>query len=239
MKLLNKYLKKTVTLGLLMLGLAVTQARAQDAHIQMSQLDRFADVADKVIDVTVDEGLIKLAMSALNEKRSPNEAKAKEILAGLKGVYVRRFEFEKEGQYSASDIEYIRAQLNAPGWIKVANVRSKREGSYDVVMMYEGSVVKGIGVLAAEPRALTVVNIIGTIDLAKFRDLEGKFGIPSFGLEQLTGVGVTVNDNRKDKSPEDEDQQNKQNDDKVVITDKRTEKKPPQLIRQEKPPQEQ
>ena len=81
------------------------------------------------------------------------------------------------------DIESIRAQLNTPGWERIANVRSKREGSYDVVMMYEGSVVKGIGVLAAEPRALTVVNVIGTIDLAKFRDLEGKFGIPSFGLE--------------------------------------------------------
>lgn len=238
MKLLNTFLKKALMPGLLMLGLAVTQAQAQDAHIQMSQLDRFADVADKVIDVTVDEGLIKLAMSALNEKRSVNEAKAKEILAGLKGVYVRRFEFEKEGQYSAADAEYIRAQLSMPGWIKVANVRSKREGSYDVVMMYEGSIVKGIAVLAAEPRALTVVNIIGTIDIAKFRDLEGKFGIPSFGLEQITGVGVTVKDNRKDKSPEDEDQ-NRQNDDKVVVTDKRVEKKPPQLIRQEKPPQEQ
>jgi hypothetical protein len=237
MKLLNTTLKKAITAGLLLLGFAVTQAQAQDARIQMSQLDRFADVADKVIDVTVDEGLIKLAMSALNEKRSPDEAKIKDILSGLKGVYVRRFEFEKEGIYSAADAEYIRAQLSTPGWVKIANVRSKREGSYDVVMMYEGSIIKGIAVLAAEPRALTVVNVIGTIDLAKFRDLEGKFGIPSFGLEQMTGVGVTVKDNRKNKSPEDEEQ-NKPNDDKIVITDKRTEKKPPQLIRPEKPPQE-
>jgi len=237
MKLLNTYLKKGMTAGLLLLGFAVTQAQAQDARIQMSQLDRFADVADKVIDVTVEEGLIELAMSALKPERSPNEAKIKDILSGLKGVYVRRFEFEKEGIYSAADAEYIRAQLNTPGWTRIANVRSKREGSYDVVMMYEGTIIKGIAVLAAEPRALTVVNIIGTIDLAKFRDLEGKFGIPSFGLEQMTGVGVTVKDNRKNKSPEDEDQ-NKQNDDKIVITDKRTEKKPPQLIRPEKPPQE-
>jgi hypothetical protein len=235
MKLLNTYLKKPLILGLLLLSLAATEARAQDARIQMSQLDRFADVADKVIDVTVDEGLIKLAMSALNEKRSVNEAKAKDILSGLKGVYVRRFEFEKEGQYSAADAEYIRAQLNTPGWSKIANVRSKREGSYDVVIMSEGSIIKGLAVLAAEPRALTVINIVGAIDLAKFHDLEGKFGIPNFGLEQIPGL--TIKDNRKDKSLEDEEQ-NRQNDDKMVITDRRVEKKPPQLIRPEKPPQE-
>lgn len=237
MKLLNTYLKKTLMLGLLLLCLAITEARAQDARIQMSQLDRFSDVADKVIDVTVDEGLIKLAMSALNEKRSVNEAKAKDILSGLKGVYVRRFEFEKEGQYTAADAEYIRAQLNTPGWSKVANVRSKREGSYDVVIMSEGSIIKGLAVLAAEPRALTVINIIGTIDLAKFRDLEGRFGIPQFGLEQIPGL--TIRENRKDKSPDDETEHNKTGDDKTVITDKRVEKKPPQLIRPEKPPQEQ
>jgi hypothetical protein len=185
--------------GLLLLVLAA-QASAQDPRIQMGQLDRFADMADKVISVDVNESLIKLAMSALRESRSPNEAKIKDILSGLKGVYVKRFEFDKEGAYAASDVDYIRSQFNGPGWERIANVRSKREGSYDVVMMYEGSVIKGLAVLAAEPRALTVVNVIGTIDVAKLRDLEGNFGIPKFGLEQMPGV--TVQENRKEKPDE-------------------------------------
>lgn len=227
---------KTVLLGLLVAAFAVT-AHAQDNRIQMSQLDRFADLADKVIDVTVDEGLIKLAMSALSDKRSPDEAKIKEILTGLKGVYVKRFEFEKEGAYTAADVEAIRAQFSAPGWTRIANVRSKREGSFDVVMMYEGSIVKGIAVLAAEPRALTVVNVIGAIDISKLRDLEGKFGIPSFGLEQVTGMGVTVKDNRKDKTSPDNDPA-RPHDDPDAPAPKRTEKKPPQLVRPEKPPVE-
>ena len=228
--------KRTVLLSLLVAACAVTAA-AQDQRIQMGQLDRFADLADKVIDVTVDEGLIKLAMSALNPNRSPNEAKIKEILSGLKGVYVKRFEFEKEGIYTAADIEAIRAQFNLPGWTRIANVRSKREGSFDVVMMYEGSIVKGIGVLAAEPRALTVVNVIGAIDIAKLRDLEGKFGIPSFGLEQITGMGVTVKENHKDKPSPDNDPA-RPHDDPDAPAPKRMEKKPPQLVRPEKPPVE-
>ena len=227
---------KAVRLGLALAVFGVTAAYGQDAKIELGQLDRFSERADKVISVDVNESLIKLAMSALNPNRSPNEAKIKDILSGLKGVYVRRYEFEKENEFTAADVESIRAQLTGPGWEKIAGVRSKREGNYDVMMMYEGSIVKGIGVVAAEPRALTVVNVVGAIDLAKFRDLEGKFGIPNFGLEQMTGV--TVKDNRKDKTPEDENDQHKPNDEKIVITDKRAEKKPPQLIRPDKPPQE-
>jgi len=199
MNLLTRRLTKLMLPGLLLVVLAA-QASAQDPRIQMGQLDRFADTADKVISVDVNESLIKLAMSALNEKRSPNEAKIKDILSGLKGVYVKRFEFDKEGAYAANDVDYIRSQFSGPGWERIANVRSKREGSYDVVMMYEGSVIKGLAVLAAEPRALTVVNVVGTIDVAKLRDLEGNFGIPRFGLEQMPGV--TVQENRKEKPDE-------------------------------------
>ncbi|MFL6273859.1 MAG: DUF4252 domain-containing protein [Blastocatellia bacterium] len=200
MKLLTTSFRKIMLAGLLLAALAAS-AGAQDARIQMSQLDRFNDMADKVISVDVGESLINLAKSALNPKRSVNEAKIIDILAGLKGVYVKRFEFDKDGAYTAGDVDYIRSQFNGPGWEHIANVRSKREGSYDVVMMYEGSIIKGLGVLAAEPRALTVVNVIGAIDLTKLRDLEGNFGIPKFGLEQMPGV--TVQDNRKDK-PRDE-----------------------------------
>ncbi|HEX8091036.1 MAG TPA: DUF4252 domain-containing protein [Blastocatellia bacterium] len=237
MRLLNSVLVRAATLGLLLMVSAATPAQGQDAKIQISQLDRFSDSADKVIDVTVDEALIKLAISALNPNRSVNEAKIKDILSGLKGIYVKRFEFEKEGAYTVADAESIRSQLNAPGWSRIANVRSKREGNYDVVIMSEGSVIKGLAVLAAEPHALTVVNIVGPIDLAKLRELEGKFGIPRFGIEQMSNMGVTVKDNRKEKTPDTEPNYRQPAAPEVVI-DKRAEKKPPKLIRPEKSPLE-
>lgn len=238
MKLLNSILMRSVTPGLLFLMLAALPAYGQDARIQMGQLDRFNDDADKVISVEVNESLIQLALSALKAERSVNEGKIKEILSGLKGIYVKRFEFEKEGSYTAADVEYIRSQLSGPGWAKIANVRSKRAGNYDVVIMSEGSVIRGLAVLAAEPRALTVVNIIGPIDIAKLRDLEGNFGIPKFGLEQMSNMGVTYKDNRKDKTPDPEPNE-KQPDPAVDVTvEKRVEKKPPKLIRPEKQPLE-
>jgi hypothetical protein len=187
-------------------------------------LERFADRADKVISVTVDEQILRLAASFLSEKK-PDEAKIKELILGLKGVFVKRFEFEKEGEYTMADVDSIRNQLNAPGWSNVANVRSKREGNYDVSIMSEGSVIKGLAVLAAEARAFTVVNVVGPIDLAKLAELEGKFGIPHFGLEQIPGVTVKEKE-RKDRAPDPQQQPD---------AEKRPEKKPPTLIRPDKP----
>lgn len=209
---------------------AAAPAYGQDhARIDMSHLDKFAERADKVINVTVDEQLLRLAASFLSDKK-PDEAKIKEMILGLKGVFVKRFEFEKEGEFTLADVESIRSQLSAPGWSSVANVRSKREGNYDVSIMSEGSVIKGLAVLAAEAKAFTVVNIVGPIDVAKLAELEGKFGIPHFGLEQIPGVTVT---DKKKKSPEPDKQEQQSTD-----SGKHSEKKPPTLVRTEKPPTE-
>src|SRR5437660_2487345 len=205
MKLLMSKSVRAIALCFALSLIAALPVYAQDrAKIEMTHLDRFADQADKVINVTVEEQLLRLAASFLNPKRSPDEAKIKELILGLKGIYVKRFEFEKEGAYTMADVDSIRNQLNAPGWVKVADVRSKHEGNYDVVLMSEGSVIKGLAVLAAEPKAFTVVNIVGPVDVAKLSELEGKFGIPHFGLEQIPGVSVT--DKKKEKDQKQTDQ---------------------------------
>ena len=38
--------------------------------------------------------------------------------------------------------------------------------------------IAGIAILVAEPKELTVVNIVGPVDLDKLSALDGKFGIP-------------------------------------------------------------
>lgn len=231
MKLLVTKSIRVVALCSALSVFAAPPAYAQDrAKIDMSHLDKFAERADKVINVTVDEQLLRLAASFLSDKK-PDEAKIKEMILGLKGVFVKRFEFEKEGEFTLADVDSIRSQLSAPGWSSVANVRSKREGNYDVSIMSEGSVIKGLAVLAAEAKAFTVVNIVGPIDVAKLAELEGKFGIPHFGLEQIPGV--TVTDKKKEKSPEPDKQEQQSTE-----SGKRSEKKPPTLVRTEKPPTE-
>src|SRR5262249_27420104 len=98
MKLLMTKSMRALAVGSMLSLFVAAPALAQDrAKIDMSSLDKFNDRADKVITVTVGEDTIRLAVAFLNDKK-PDEARIKELLLGIKGVFVKRFEFEKEGE---------------------------------------------------------------------------------------------------------------------------------------------
>ena len=107
-----------------------------------------------------------------------------QLLNGLKGIYVKSFEFETEGQYSAADLESIRSQLRNSAWKQIVSVSSKKEGGVEVYVMQTGGEISGLALLAAEPKQFTVVNIIGAIDLQKLTELQGNFGVPELGIER-------------------------------------------------------
>ncbi len=174
---------KLLSLALLLTILAALTAHAQDAKIQLASIERLETRAVQVIDVTVDAAMFQLASKFLSSKK-PDEAKIKELISGLKAVYVRRYELEKEGEYSEQDVASIRAQLRAPGWARLVGVKTKRQGAnFEVFVMNDGAQINGLAVIGTEPKAVTFVNIVGPIDLEKLRELEGRFGIPRLDLE--------------------------------------------------------
>lgn len=182
LKRIRSVVNRMIVLILLAAFCAAT-ARAQDARLQINQLDRLADKAAEVVEVALDERSLRLAAKFLSPN-NPGEAQVKEIVSGLKGVYVRVFQFDKVGEYSSGDLEAIRSQLRQPGWDKIVGVTSRRGGSnVDVHLKYQGDNIVGLAIVAADPTELTVVNIVGLIDLEKVRQLEGQFGIPKLDLE--------------------------------------------------------
>ena len=96
---------------------------------------------------------------------------------GLKGVYVKSFEFEKEGQYSEADLAALRSQLRAPDWSNIVDVKEKHESSA-IWLKTDGKQTQGLVVLSAEPKELTFVQIIGVIDPSMLSELGGTMGIP-------------------------------------------------------------
>ena len=155
MKSLSKTSLKLASLvALVVLGAANT-ARAQNPRIQTSQLDALAAKASQTVDVNIDESLMQLAAKFLSSKDG-DEAKVKELVNGLKGIYVKSFEFETEGQYSEADLEGIRAQLRNSAWNRIVNVSSKKEGSVEVYLMHTGSQISGLAVLAVDAKEITV-----------------------------------------------------------------------------------
>jgi len=168
---------------LIVLMAAASPVFAQ-AQLKLDNLNKLAEGAKQVVDVTIDEQLLQLASKFLSASRSPDEAQIKELVKDLKGVYVKRFEFDADGKYSTADIEPILKQLRTPGWSRIVGVTSKGEGgqNVEVFVMTEASLIKGIAVVAAQPRELTVVNVVGPIDVDRLSRLQGQFGIPALEL---------------------------------------------------------
>jgi type II secretory pathway pseudopilin PulG len=183
MKSLSQTSMKLASLAVLVILGAAAGAMAQNPRIQTSQLDALAAKASQTVDVNLDERMMQLAGKFLSDRES-DEVKIKDLVNGLKGIYVKSFEFETEGQYSEADLEGVRSQLRNSAWNRIVNVNSKKEGSVEVYLMQVGNQISGLAVLATDPKEVTVVNIVGPVDLDKLSDLEGNFGVPELGLER-------------------------------------------------------
>jgi Domain of unknown function (DUF4252) len=168
---------------------ACASARAQapqavDGRLRLESLDRLAPKADNSVDINVDGILLNIGKAVLSDS-DPDEKAVKEIIEGLKGVYVKSYEFKSAGAFADADLTALREQLRAPGWSRLINVKS-HDDDFDDAEVYvatEGGQVKGLAVLVAEPKELTVINIVGAIDLEKLRKLEGTLGIPHIGIQ--------------------------------------------------------
>jgi len=169
-----------VTLALAAFALAATAAAQDRGRVRLDGLDRLAPKATDTVNIEVDGFLIRLAEKILSDKK-PDEKTVKEIISGLRGVYVRSYEFDKAGQYADSDIAPVREQLRAPAWTRVVGVKSHEAGDdadAEIYVATDGARVEGMTILVAGPKEITVINIVGDIDVDKLKRLEGSLGIP-------------------------------------------------------------
>ena len=170
-------------LALALLFTLSSAARTQQAGLQRpADLERYEAQATDSVEVTIDDRVLRLAARALSDAK-PQERAAKALLSGLKGIYVRAFEFDREGVYQPSEVEALRSRFNAPEWSKVVGVRSRRYGdNVDVFVSSAGEQLKGIAVVIAAPRQLVYVHVSGDIDLERLSELEGQFRMPRLEL---------------------------------------------------------
>ena len=175
--------KLAPVLLLLLAGSAMT-AGAQSPKLQIDQLDTLANKASETVDVKLDERLLQTTWKFFSGK-DPDEARIKEVLKGLKGIYVKSFSFEKEGEYSQAEVESVMSQLRGGGWSRIVTVKTKKASeNLEVYLNMTGDVIGGLAVVSFEPKELTIVNIVGPIDLDKLSSLEGQFGVPDLGIEK-------------------------------------------------------
>jgi hypothetical protein len=182
---------KLLCLALALVAAGTTSARAQQpsqgaARLQLDNEEALAQKASELIDVNLDENLLRIIPKKIVTKTEDGKTvDVGAIVGGLKGVYVRSYGFTNEGEYSEGNLAGVRTQLRSPGWARLVNIVKKKAGDdvhVEVYMMTATGRIDGIAILALEPKRLTLVNIVGTIDLEKLSELEGQFGIPELGI---------------------------------------------------------
>ncbi len=151
--------------------------------LDLKDLDKLAAKATETTDVTLDGSLLRLGAKFLSAD-DPDQAKVKKLVAELKAVYVRTYDFDQEGGYSEADLASIRTQLRSPGWSRIVGVQSKKDHDNTEIFLKTGSEPGGLAIVCTNPKQLLVVNIVGKIDLDELSDLGGNFGIPKIDIEK-------------------------------------------------------
>ena len=175
-----------VTAAVVAAGAARAQGQPSSGwRLRLDSLDRLAPKASETVNIDIDGLLMKFAGSMLS-KEDADERAVKELIEGLRGVYVRSYEFSSEGEFAEADIAAVREQLRAPGWSRVLDVKSKGLdfGDAEVYLATAGGRVEGFALLVVEPKEVTVVNIVGALDLDKLRRLGDDLDLPHIRVKR-------------------------------------------------------
>jgi len=148
------------------------------------KIEKLAEKARETSNITLDGPLLKLAGAFLNSN-DQNQRAAKDIISKIRSIHVRNFEFDKENEYSDSDLDPIRSQLKPPAWTRIVEQRERGEHT-QIFIKIEKEKVGGLVILSAERRELSIVIIDGEIDPSQISRLGGNFGIPK-GLPNPAG----------------------------------------------------
>ncbi len=165
--------------SILFLALAgAVWAAPQDIRFPAS-FEKLAEKAEEAVNINLDADMLGLAANFLSDGKA-DQKQVKEIVKGLKGIYIRSFEFARAGQYSMDVVEEIEEQLKPPEWVPVISVQSKKRGGDNARIYFrrENGKISGITIVSAEPKQLTVVHIIGLLEPGDLAKLGGNFGIP-------------------------------------------------------------
>jgi Domain of unknown function (DUF4252) len=177
--------------SLLALGIVATGSagvHAQDALPTPSPIERdLASRATHVTEVTLDKTMLAFASKFMTSDKDDDkdDKDLKQMIQNLRGVYVREYEFDKDHSYTAAELEGLRKYFESSDWSPMVHERTKglAEGTDVYVKLVNGQ-MQGLFVLDAEPKDLSLVLILGPIDIDKIGKLGGAFGIPKDAMKK-------------------------------------------------------
>ncbi len=154
--------------------------------------------ASDVTEVTLGKNMLAFAAKFMNDK---DDIATRHLIEGLEGIYVRSYEFDKEGQYSMEEIEKLRQSFETSEWTPMVRERTRKTGeTTDVMVKLVNGEPHGLFVLTVEPKELTIVLILGPIHMEDLGKLKGFGGLGVLGdVEKSTNTSNKMKDKDKNK----------------------------------------
>ena len=176
---MNAILKTRIaTLLLSATALALPALAQQPSPLMLPpQLEKdLAARASDVTEVTLNKNMLAFAAKFMHGKED-DDANIRQLIQGLDGIYVRDYEFDKDGEYAIDQLDQLRRAFSTPDWQPIVHEHERRSGeTTDILMRVINGENKGMFILNAEPRELSIVLILGPIrveDLGKLHGIAG------------------------------------------------------------------
>jgi hypothetical protein len=185
------------------LGLAQTPPASSSLPPAPAVEKELAAKASNVTEVTLDKSMLGFAAKFMNGKNK-DDAGTSQFIQGLDAIYVRDYEFDKEGQFSADDIDKLRQAFETADWSPIVRDRERKGAEMtDVMVKMVNGESRGLFVLSAEPKEISIVMILGPVRMDQLGMLQGLSGLS--GLSGMNKV-AKGKDKEKDKSDKSADQ---------------------------------
>jgi len=168
-------------MGATLLALAARAQQNSPLLLPPAVEKELAARASNVTEVTLGKNMLGFAAKFMNGK-DQDEAATRHLIESLDGIYVRDYEFDKEGQYSMDDVAKLRASFETGEWTPIVHSRERNTGeTTDVLLKMVNGETHGMFVLSAEPRELAIVLILGPVRMEDLGRLKGLGGLGVLG----------------------------------------------------------
>jgi hypothetical protein len=171
------YLLAAAALALPAIAVAQNAPLPEPSPVEKDLAARASDVTE----VTLGKNMLAFAAKVMNGKDQDDIA-TRHLIEGLDGIYVRSYEFDKEGQFSTDQVDQLRKYFETSEWSSLIKERERKSGeSTDVMVKLVNGESHGLFILSVEPKELTIVLILGPIKMDQLGELKGIGGLGALG----------------------------------------------------------
>ncbi|MGA2889161.1 MAG: DUF4252 domain-containing protein [Terracidiphilus sp.] len=154
--------------SLAVLGLAQTAELPASAPVEKE----LAAHASNVDEVTLGKNMLGLA-SAFMKGKDKDDAETRKMIEGLDGIYVRDYEFAKQGEFSAEQVEQLRKYYETTEWSPIVRDHDSKTGeSADIMIKMVNGKSDGLFILDVEPKEISIVLILGPVNMEQLGQLK-------------------------------------------------------------------